>query len=95
MTAVGPWSLRTSVDVGGRTRQLWYLHALGAGTPRGPYLHEHISFLMWLGVGQTGWDCLLEEGTAEAVEMLAQVCGHFVQAVPELVAGLSPPADPG
>jgi len=59
ITAVGPWTLRTIVDVGGRTSQLRYLHTLGVGVPAGPYLHEHISFLVWLGIDHTEWDCLL------------------------------------
>ncbi len=88
-TPLGPWTLVTLVDVGGRQHQLAYTQTIRA-TIAHP-LREGISLWQWLGLGgQTMWNQLVEGNTPAAARSLARICAHFLRAAPSLVAGLSP-----
>ena len=88
-TPIGPWSIETYIDVGGRA-PLGYFHSIRAGEPRP--LREGVSLLGWLGIGggHTLWSQLTEADTPSAAKSLSRICAHFVQAAPGLLAGLSP-----
>jgi|SRR5882672_1646209 len=61
----------------------------GAATRRP--LKEGLSACAWLGIaGQTDWNRLVESDTPAAARSLARVCAHFLEALPALLAGLSP-----
>jgi len=63
--------------------------AAGAAAPRP--LKEGLSACAWLGIaGQTDWNRLVESDTPAAARSLARVCAHFLEALPALLAGLSP-----
>jgi hypothetical protein len=89
-TPLGPWTLVTLIDVGGRAHQLAYSHDLHASVSRP--LRQGVSLCGWLGIGggHTTWDRLTQADTAEAARSLARVCAHFVQAAPALVDGVAP-----
>jgi hypothetical protein len=88
-TPIGPWTLVTLVDVGGRHHQLSYTQTIRSRHPRP--LGEHLSICAWLGVGgQTAWDQITEADTAGAARGLARICAHFLEALPALLDGLSP-----
>jgi hypothetical protein len=88
-TPLGPWTLVTLLDVGGRAHQLMYTQTIRAVDPRP--LHEGLSLCGWLGLGgQTAWNQLTEADAPAAAPSLARICAHFLQAAPALVAGLSP-----
>jgi hypothetical protein len=88
-TPIGPWTLVTLVDVGGRYHQLSYSQTIRARHPRP--LAEHLSICAWLGLGgQTAWDQITEAETPGAAQALARICAHFLEAAPPLLDGLSP-----
>ena len=88
-TSLGPWTLVTLLDVGGRVHQLAYTQTIRAADPRP--LHEGLSICGWLGLGgQTAWDQLTEADAPSAAPSLARICAHFLRAAPALAAGLSP-----
>ena len=92
-TPIGQWRLVTFVDVGGTAHQLTYDHRILGTGPRP--LKEGISVCGWLGVGggHTQWNQLTQPDTPAAARALARICAHFLQAAPDLVAGLVPSGD--
>lgn len=74
----GPFVVLTYVDVGGRIWDLSYHHDVLVGDVR---LHRFISFLAWLGVGASKWTLRSEEEAAEAVDLLQELCSHFMVAL--------------
>ena len=75
----------TSVDLGGRTRQLEYDQLIWLqGDPRP--IQTSINLMAFLGLASvTKWD-LLESGEEEdAVHLLRTSCGRFIEAIPHLV----------
>lgn len=81
------WKLSTYVDVGGHIHQLCYHHVLGA--PNNCEVHPKISLLGWLGIaGNTHWESLTERETSRAAASLAQICAHFLAALPVLLKDL-------
>ncbi len=96
-TPIGPWTLRTSVDVGGRTFQLRYWHTLGAFGSQPSLLSPGTAIAGWLGIegDYTEWDRLTEAEAADAAAHLARLCQHFLTAASRLVEGLSPERPPG
>jgi hypothetical protein len=88
-TSLGPWTLVTLVDVGGRYHQLSYTQTIRARHPRP--LAETLSICAWLGIaGQTAWDQVTEADTPGVARALARICAHFLEALPTLLDGLSP-----
>jgi hypothetical protein len=89
-TPLGPWTLVTLIEVGGRAHQLAYSHTLQTSVSRP--LRQGVSLCGWLGIGggHTTWNRLTRADTAEAARSLARVCAHFVQAAPALVDGVVP-----
>ena len=82
------WELQTYINVGGRYHQLSYGQSLKIA-PRF-CLAEQISLLSWLGIsGQTSWSYLTEKNVPETARVVAQLCEHFLQVAPKLLAGLS------
>lgn len=82
----GPWVVSTFLDAGGRRHQLAYDHRIG--TRDVPDLGLVISVLSWLGVaGQTSWDGLTDADVPETAELVARLCGHFLEALPEILPG--------
>ncbi len=85
---VGSWTVYTSVDTGGRVFQLSYHQAVSA--ERHVDLTEHMSILRWLGIrGQTDWNLLTNADIPEAVELLAELCSHFIAAVAKIQTSLA------
>ncbi len=89
LASIGDWNVHTNVNVAGRhLYQLDYHHRIGT-VDHSCYLAQWATFLSWLGVSsQTTWDLLTESDTPEAVETLALLCSHFMQAVLDLLDGL-------
>lgn len=89
VTPIANWSVRTSVNVAGKSGyQLDYHHRVGIVAPP-RYLVQWTSVLSWLGISsQTIWDLLTKSDASEAARTLALLCSHFIQAVPGLLEGL-------
>ena len=52
-------------------------------------LDHLISFASWLGIcSQTQWTSLVEEDVDQACDAVIKLCGHFFDAVPQLLKGL-------
>ena len=83
----GGWSIRTSVDVGGRTRDLEYRHSLIAPDSENVLGTTLIGLL---GVGSsTNWNLLSRGAEEPTVKLLVELTGRFVDEVaPKLVQGL-------
>ena len=80
----GPWVVSTYLDTGGRRHQLAYDHRIG--TRAVPDLGLVISVLSWLGIaGQTSWDGLADPNVPETAELVARLCRHFLEALPEIL----------
>jgi len=88
-TRIGNWNVQTNINVSGRyLYQLDYHHRIGT-TDHSCYLAQWATFLSWLGVSsQTTWDLLTQSDVPEAVETLALLCSHFMQAAPRLLEDL-------
>ena len=81
------WTVRTQIDIGGR-RSFGYSHSVNA--QYAVDLDSHISILSWMGISsQTDWFDLSESDYDEAADTLLQVCACFLNAVPDLLDGLS------
>lgn len=87
-TPVGTWEVKTWIDMGGRFKDLSYNHDIGRPGQR-PAI-RHVSLLSWLGL--SGGSGKLDAGSAEEIETstkaLARACRLFLDAVPEIVAGI-------
>ena len=84
---IGRWTLRTSIDTGGKRLVRCSGHTILARDP--VPLHDHMSLLSWLGVSQTEWTQAREEDYAEIGECLTELHAHFMNAAVRLVEGLS------
>jgi hypothetical protein len=81
------WTVRTRIDLGGR-RSFGYSHSVNA--QYAVDLHGHVSILSWMGISsQTDWFDLSESDYDEAADTLLRVCACFLNAVPDLLDGLS------
>jgi hypothetical protein len=81
------WTVKTRIDIGGR-RSFGYSHSVNA--QYAVDLQSHVSILSWMGIGsQTDWFDLSESDYDEAADTLLQVCACFLNAVPDLLNGLS------
>lgn len=88
-TKIGPWTVLTRIDTGGRFHQLTYDHCIILSNEK--RLMEHISILSWLGIsGQTLWRDLQKDDAETTADTVAQIVRHFMQAIPNLLQGLTP-----
>jgi hypothetical protein len=89
MTSFGSWNVRTNVHMSeGHFYQLNYHHSIHPVDSMYE-LENWMSVLSWLGItSMTNWDLLTDADIPEAAETLAQLCSHFIQAVPSLLEGL-------
>ncbi len=85
-TQISCWAVRTWIDTGGR-RLVGYSHSVEAR--ESVHLHDNISILSWLGIAQTDWAYVRESEEGQVVGCLAELCTHFLIAVPKLLDGLS------
>ena len=85
-TPIECWALRTSIDTGGN-RLLGYWHTIVAREP--VFLHDHVSVLSWLGIGQTEWILAREKDYAGIAECLVELHEHFSKAAARLLEDLS------
>jgi hypothetical protein len=85
-TPIKYWTLRTNIDTGGN-RLAGYWHTIAAREP--VLLHDHVSVLSWLGIGQTDWTQGREEDYAGMAECLVELHAHFLKAADRLLEGLS------
>jgi hypothetical protein len=85
-TPIKCWTLRTNIDTGGN-RLAGYWHAIVAREP--VFLHDHVSLLSWLGIGQTDWIQAREEDYAGMVDCMVELHAHFSKAAARLLEGLS------
>jgi hypothetical protein len=83
---MGHWSLRTSIDTGGN-RLAGYWHTIAARET--VFLHDHVSVLSWLGIGQTEWIQTREEDYVGIAECLVELHDHFSKVAARLLEGLS------
>jgi hypothetical protein len=89
---LGPWTVETYIDTGGRSRQLEYGHVI-KDTHDVPLLITgvRLSSLGLLGLAPAIWDMLTPEDLPEAAEDLIVLCGHLMDAFPALLDGIEPP----
>ena len=85
-TPIKCWGLRTNIDTGGN-RLAGYWHTIVAREP--VFLHDHVSVLSWLGIGQTDWIQAREEDYAGMAECIVELHAHFSKAAARLLEGLS------
>lgn len=85
-TPISCWILRTNIDTGG-DRLAGYWHTIAAR--EAVFLHDHVSVLSWLGIGQTDWIQAREEDYAGMAECIAELHAHFSNAAARLLEGLS------
>ncbi len=91
---VGGWKVVTHFDLGGRMRQVGYDHAIRTEPKVGsPTLWDYpISAFTWLGVtGQTDLRYFTVDEIPELVSTVREACCRFLDVVPELLDGLTPP----
>jgi hypothetical protein len=90
---VGPWTVETFIDTGGRSRQLEYGHVI-----KDPYdvplliTGVRLSSLGLLGLAPAIWDTLTPEDLPEAADDLVVLCRHLMSAFPVLLADIEPPS---
>jgi hypothetical protein len=92
--SIGQWTINTWVTIGQPPTYFHYILA-----EKHTYLCERRDILSWLGVpGRLLWDCILDDDDAAGAAIsMAELCSHFVSAVPSLLEGLShdlPPDEP-
>jgi hypothetical protein len=74
----------TYIDTGGRSRQAEYHQDLYRED--GSEIKRFISLGSWLGLGQSGFNCIVPGGEEEAVGQIIALCQHFLEAVPKLTS---------
>ncbi len=83
-TGYGRWVITTYVDASSSIHQLVYDHRIG--TQDFPDIGMMISVLSWLGVSaQTNWQGLEDVDIPETASLVARLCGHFLEALPEIL----------
>jgi hypothetical protein len=84
----GAWKVETWIDMGGRFNDLSYSHDIGRPGQRSTI--RHISLLSWLGLsgGSGKLDAESPEEIETSARALARACRLFLDAVPEIVAGI-------
>ena len=95
------WIVATQFTFGRRQSKILYYHAIESETkvpnPEFPpaywmpamRLAHWLSLASWLGIsGQTEWASLLEGEVEQACDAVIKCCGHFFEAVPQLLKGL-------
>lgn len=90
---IADWYVVSAFDMGGLA-QLSYsqtIYATEKAMP-GTNISKGISILQWLGIlNVTSWDTHTAEEVPARIKALLKFCEHFLEAVPSLLASLSPP----
>ena len=85
---IGDWTVETYIDTGGSFRQVGYVHSIKG--PEDVSLFPHY-LSSGLGAGSSEWDMLTDKDLPHAADDIVALARHFVDAMPELLAGLEPP----
>jgi len=83
---IGFWKITTYIET---DSGLSYSHHI-SDKDTGVFVIGSAHVLGWLGIGETYWDIQTDAEALNAIETLVAVCNHFLNAMPELLAGLDP-----
>lgn len=85
---VGNWIVETYIDTGGTSRQVGFSHEIAA---RGdvPFL-RHLAG-GGLCAGSSEWDMVTDKDLPQVADHIVLLARHFIDSMPELLAGLEPP----
>lgn len=86
-----PWEINTHFDFGGRAKvhYVQIIKTIDRPYPRIKPLAV-VDILIWQGIGQTGFNLMTNEDSPLVAKFLVDVCIHFMNIVPDLLADLPP-----
>ena len=88
-TTIGPWTVLTDIDTGGRFHQLTYEQRITDA--EGKLFFGGVSLFKWLGIsGQTMWQYLGDDDIESIAGSFRIILQQFLTATPRLLDGLSP-----
>jgi hypothetical protein len=85
---VGNWTVETYIDTGGSYRQVGFIHAI-RGPDDAPLFSHYLSD--GLGAGSNEWNMLTDKDLPRVADDIVVLARHFIDSMPELLAGLEPP----